>query len=363
MQKDLSKRLLSAVLGWSVEEIEKYSQLIGNLAELKYDEYQQYKPGSRFVEHLCAWLNQFDKGAERNIAFHFLLKNLVFISISEMHRLIETAYYECILPLFKDDAAVFCKESGMEGCEQRITELIKTKALFLAMSDGARIDVLRRIARLDHEQVFVTYDLPEQKFTKIIAEANKRVAKKETDAEVINKLPGGFGHIFLLDDFSGSGISYFRKENNKWHGKVNKVLDILEKEKIIGSDSDNKVKLHVILYLATPKAKEKIKSEISRFYAKRKYTVIIDVQCVQAINQVTLNEDEEELFVKYYARVKNEIEDSHYKKGNMDFPHHGFDNCGLALVLYHNTPNNTFPIIWAGENALFRRVTRHKDVK
>ena len=177
-------------------------------SDLKYDEYQQYKPGSRFVENLCAWLNQFDKGTERNIAFNFLLKNLVFISISEMHRLIETAYYECILPLFKDDAAVLCQEAGMEGCEQRITELFKTKALFLAMSDGARIDVLRRIARLDHEQVFVTYDLPEQKFTKIISEANKRVTEKETDAEVINKLPRSFGHIFLLDDFSGSGISY-----------------------------------------------------------------------------------------------------------------------------------------------------------
>ncbi len=363
MKKDLSKRLLSAVLGWSDEEIEKYSQLIGNLAELKYDEYQQYKPGSRFVESLCAWLNQFDKGTERNIAFNFMLKNLVFVSISEMHRLIETAYYECILPLFKDDAAVFCQESGMAGCEQRITELFKTKALFLAMSDGARIDVLRRIARLDHEQVFVTYDLPEQKFTEIVAETNKLVASKEKDVEIVKKMPGGFGHIFLIDDFSGSGISYFRKENNKWHGKIYKVLDKLKEERIIGPVADNKIKVHVILYLATNKAKKKIESEISKFYAKRKYTVDIDVQCVQVINQVTLNKDEEALFVKYYAKVKNKIEDSHYKKGNMDFPHHGFDDCCLALVLYHNTPNNTFPIIWAGENALFPRVTRHKDVK
>ena len=150
MQKDLSKRLLSAVLGWSDEEIEKYSQLIGNLAELKYDEYQQYKPGSRFVENLCAWLNQFDKGAERNTAFRFLLNHLVFISISEMHRLIETAYYEHILPLFEEDARIVCQEPIMESYEKRIAELFKMKALFLAMSDGARIDVLRRIAGCTH---------------------------------------------------------------------------------------------------------------------------------------------------------------------------------------------------------------------
>ena len=115
--------------------------------------------------------------------------------------------------------------------------------------------------------------------------------------------------------------------------------------------------------MATPKAKAKIKSEISKFYAKRKFSVEVDVKSVQEINQVTLSEDEEALFAKYYVKVKNEIEDSHYKKGNMKFPHHGFDDCCLALVLYHNTPNNTFPIIWAGENALFPRVTRHKDVK
>ena len=349
MQKDLSKRLLSAVLGWSDDEIEEYSHLIGNLAELKYDEYQQYKPGSRFVEHLCAWLNQFAKGSERDIAFHFLLDNLVFISISEMHRLIETAYYEHILPLFEEDAATVCQEIGMEGCEHRIAKLFKTKALFLAMSDGARIDVLRRIAGLDHEQVFVTYELPDQKFAEIILGMDQRVKDKEQDEVIVKRIPKGFSHIFLLDDFSGSGISYFRKETDEWHGKIYKVIEKLKKEKIISSET-NRIKVHVILYLATQKAKDRINNEIKNFYAKKKNKVDIDVIFVQGINQVILNKEQEDLFIKHYTTVKKEIEDSHYKKGNIDYPH-------------HNTPNNTFPIIWAGDNALFPRVTRHKDVK
>ena len=52
MQKELAQRLLAATLNWSPEDIERYSNLIDNFAELKYDEYQQYRPGSRFVEHL-----------------------------------------------------------------------------------------------------------------------------------------------------------------------------------------------------------------------------------------------------------------------------------------------------------------------
>ena len=58
----------------------------------------------------------------------------------------------------------------------------------------------------------------------------------------------------------------------------------------------------------------------------------------------------------------HKIVDSHYKKGKYDNPYLGFDECSLPLVIYHNTPNNSFPIIWAGEKALFPRVTRHKDV-
>lgn len=360
MQKELAQRLLSATLNWSGEDIEKYSNLIDNFAELKFDEYQQYKPGSRFVENLCSWLNQFTSNNEREIALNFVLKKLMFISVSEMHRLIETVYHEKIHPLFLNHSAdIMRKNPQVSTLQDRIVKIVKTKSIFLAMSDGARIDVLRRLAQLAHDQVCVDYDLSELKYSEIKAEMKKRVEAMDPEENLTAFMSEGVEHIFLLDDFSGSGISYLRREGNVWKGKISKVLKRLETESIISTNV--KPQIHIILYLATPKALKNIQNNLEILC--QTYSCDIDIQCVQVVNPVELNEQEEALFSKYYVDIKNEVEDSHYKKGNMSNPHHGFDGCCLPLVLYHNTPNNTFPIIWAGEHALFPRVTRHKDVR
>ncbi len=363
MQKVLAKKLLFAILGWDKEKIADFSELIGNFAELKYDEYQQYKPGSRFVEHLCAWLNQFDKGKERDLAFNFLINNLIFISSSEMHRLIETAYYDLILPLFSAQASSFLKvHQELRTNMNELISLIQTKSLFFALSDGARIDVLRRIALLEHDQVCISYELAETKFNEIISKMESRANSEKYTPEIVSKLPEKVNHVFLLDDFSGSGISYLRLENGEWKGKIAKVLQRLQLESIISNNNNCETKVHIVLYLATQKAKDYINAEIRKFCKVNKLKIAVDIKCVQLINETVLSGEEEALFLKYYNSIKDEVEDSHYRKGNVERPHHGFDCCSLTLVIHHNTPNNTFPIIWAGEHALFPRVKRHKDV-
>lgn len=360
MQKELAQRLLSATLNWSGEDIEKYSNVIDNFAELKFDEYQQYKPGSRFVENLCSWLNQFSSNAERETALNFILNKLVFVSISEMHRLIETVYHEKICPLFFNQATEIVRNNPeLITLKEKISEIIKTKSIFLAMSDGARIDVLRRTAQLAHDQVCVDYDLSELKYSEIRDEMKNRVELMDPERKISGCIPDGITHVFLLDDFSGSGISYLRHEGNDWKGKISKVLNRLKKECIISPNS--RPQIHIILYLATPRALNHIQNNLENLCQTEPYK--IDIQCVQMVNSVELNDKEEALFSKYYLNVKSEVEDSHYGKGDMSNPHHGFDGCSLPLVLYHNTPNNTFPIIWAGNHALFPRVTRHKDVR
>ena len=148
----------------------------------------------------------------------------------------------------------------------------------------------------------------------------------------------------------------------KWDGKIpraiKKITEINEKK---GEESNRIVKIHIILYLATDKAINRIKENIRPFCGDKNYEV--DIHCIQKVLPVQLSREEEILFHKHYLKNKKNIVDSHYQKGNMDSPHHGFDDCGLALVIHHNTPNNSFPIIWAGDNALFPRVTRHKDVR
>jgi hypothetical protein len=70
-----------------------------------------------------------------------------------------------------------------------------------------------------------------------------------------------------------------------------------------------------------------------------------------------------DLAEKYFD---HSIVDSHYEKGKHEKPYLGFDECALPLILYHNTPNNTMPILWLPESdqnrrGLFSRVTRHKE--
>lgn len=365
MQKELAQRLLSATLNWTDKDIEKYLEKITNFAELKYDEYQQYRPGSRFLENLSAWLNQFDEIADRNVALNFVLNKLVFISSSEMHRLIDTVYPEIIIPLFKEQARTICDNNTNKQLPQEtIMKLIKTKSLFLAMSDGARIDILRRSADLAHDQVCVDYDLSDLKFEELIREMDSRVEMIDLENRLNSYLPDGFNHIFLLDDFSGSGVSYLRREKGERKGKISKVINRLihedermETKRIITENT----KIHIILYLATEKALNNIRDSIKNAYSSEGIT--IDVTCVQIVQPAELSDDEETLFKKHYATVKDAVEDKHYRKGDMAFPHYGFDGCSLPLVLHHNTPNNSFPILWAGEHALFPRVTRHKDVR
>lgn len=362
MQQELAQRLLSATLDWSDEEIEKYRELLDDFSEIKYDQYQQYKPSSRFVENLCIWLNQFESNKERELALNFILKNLVFISPAEMQHLVNTVYPEIVLPVLEKQAKNSVASTGdMSVSPEDIIKIVSRQSLFLAMSDGARIDVFRRFSELDHDQVCVNYDLSDTKFDEIICEMQKRTKEFAARKSVPdNCLSTSFKNVFLLDDFSGSGVSYLRHENGKWKGKIDKVLKHLEKERIIQHDANaTNPQIHIIIYLITERAYHALQKNIADYC--RDKNISISIHYLQMIEKVCLTDEEEEWLKKYYN--PDFVEDSHYKKGNMDYPHHGFDGCALALVLHHNTPNNSFPILWAGDNALFQRVTRHKDVR
>lgn len=365
MQQELAQRLLSATLNWSDEEIEEYRELLDDFSELKYDQYQQYKPSSRFVESLCIWLNQFEN-VDRALAVNFILNNLVFISPAEMQHLVNVAFPDIVSPVLYDQSEKLIHKFHLQNVAlDHITELVKHQSLFLAMSDGAHVDIFRRFNKLEHDQVCVSYDLSDTKFNEITSKmeqrSNKIVEQTNLSSELLSPT---FRNVFLLDDFSGSGISYLRREIDSgkpaWDGKIVKVLNRLFEENIISnaSDKDNPT-IHIILYLITERALTALKKNISDYCKDN--GVIIKIHFIQMIEPVHLTEDEEKWLRLYYK--PGDVEDSHYKKGNMDNPHHGFDGCSLALVLYHNTPNNSFPILWAGENALFPRVTRHKDVR
>ena len=53
MNDDLANTLLYAIMEWKPNELTEERLNLQRLSEYKYDEYQQYFPGGRFLENLC----------------------------------------------------------------------------------------------------------------------------------------------------------------------------------------------------------------------------------------------------------------------------------------------------------------------
>lgn len=116
----------------------------------------------------------------------------------------------------------------------------------------------------------------------------------------------------------------------------------------------------MVLYIATKKAKEYIKKTASAADIK------IDIITIAELDDsVCMTEGDLRDFTNIIKKhLDKSILTEHYKVGKHDKPHLGFDECGLPVVLSHNCPNNSLPIIWHesefGKNrALFPRSDRH----
>ncbi len=147
-----------------------------NLAAYKYDEYQQFSAGSRFIECLTLWLNQFETVAERKLAYEFVKRNLVFCSSAEMRHLVEMAYPDHIRPILLDRAAGADCERFRPAAVAAGTafKVRQRQCLFLGLSDGARIDTFRRAnPDLNHEQIWQTYEISDQRVNKAAEEAGR----------------------------------------------------------------------------------------------------------------------------------------------------------------------------------------------
>ncbi len=360
MKEELAEALLGKIMGWSKDDLAKERFRNQMMAELKYDDYQQYSQGMKYIESLALWLNAFDY-EDRSLLYDFIKYNLVFISEMQMRQLIDMAYQFYIRPILINDMKTICKELEIKNLSERknIYKCLQRQSLFLGLSDGAHIDVFRRDHPfLNNEQINVYYDFSKEKVIDI---------KKEL-AEAIKLLPATpvssteFKYIFLLDDFSASGISFIRKENNEWKGKITKFLNQLKDYEF----DYERINIYILLYLATEDSIEYINKELELFKSEMGLANELKALAVQLIWRKDPDQHMIKLLDKYYKKYKmEEIQDRHYSKGKCDNPYLGFNECSLPLVIYHNTPNNSFPIIWFDKRYIFKglfpRVTRHKE--
>jgi len=225
MQDALAQRILAAVMGWKEDRLLQEQDVLQTLAQYKYDSYEQFEPGVKFVESLAVWLNQFDQ-ADRESAYRFVREHLVFISATEMGHLVRSVYPDQIRPIVRNSAAevLRCSRFALRHIESSSAfRMLLRRSLFLGLSDGARIDLFRRSTeQLDNEQVHPAYEISDEKLIEMGRELSEALAGSG------DGVSSTFRFLFLLDDFAGTGTTMLRKKlDGTWTGRLKKVSDRL----------------------------------------------------------------------------------------------------------------------------------------
>jgi hypothetical protein len=357
MKDRLAQALLMKVMSWDPERTAKERPELQALAALKYDEYQQFEPGMRFVERLALWLDQFPQDA-REVAYRHVRRRLIFLSNLEMTHLVGMAFADLIRPVLLQKAAAAM--SVPPFYVRRIAAsaeftAIQNSTLFLGLSDGARTDMFRRAnPQLDNEQFLQHYEIVAERAAKLLDGLQSRLPRGHGDAK--------FGTVVLLDDFTASGLSYLRLGDTGWTGKIGRFHNFLNSESGARLIGNGPIDVLLVLYVATQRAVEYLEektAELSNDRARLKYRLLVG-QLLPHSESLRPGEDEglDALIEAFYD---SSLEDAHTLVGGTNLKY-GFAGCGLSTILTHNAPNNSLALL-VGETdhfrALFPRVRRH----
>lgn len=367
MHDQNAANLLAKVMGWNdLGTVPQVLPTLQLLADFKYDHYQRFAPGRRFIESLALWLHQFD-AQDRQTALDLVLNHLVFISDAELSHLVRMAYQDWIvqermrlvseeldIPLFRVKEIV----------KHRRFEQLRLTSLYLGLSDGARTNELRRASdgEIGNEQIWQAYELGGEK-------ADDMLKDLKTSLKKANFAPDNphFNLIWLLDDFSGSGNTYIRYdgESRKFKGKLPKVFQRLRQGGMVDTSH---YEVFLMLYTATRQAIDHIEYWSERFtmdngFKPLQVRVLCPIEPEIALSQSA--DAKLRALLANPAYCDSDVVDEHFRVGGVDDASLGFAGCALPVVLNHNSPNNSVFLLWGPEqckpHGLFPRVSRHRE--
>lgn len=378
MNQHLALRVLSTIMGWTDHRARQEFGWLKLMARLKYDGYRDFHAGMRFTESLVTWLQQFERD-ERETAYAFVRRNLVYIGPSEMERLVQQFYPSTVtdhllrtaatkhnIPLHRVLADVAARET---------TERLRSQTLFMGLSDGARMDKVRHANSdiLDNEQIVHATQVDKEKWRDLLANLRKRL--KDASAR--------FRLVYLVDDFTATGTSLLRYDEGKkeWKGKLrrfNKSVRMANSELDGDRVFEDNWKLCIHHYVASADAVTRIRRQLrcvtdafpEDFAGLPRTSFGIVLPSDLPIDKVPGRYDDFlQLTQTYYDP---EIETKHTAIGGVDHQGLGYGGCALPVVLEHNTPNNSVALLWAETKGtdvngmrhhamrpLFRRRQRH----
>jgi hypothetical protein len=356
MRSDLAEELLDRLMGWDRAAFQEKVRRLEALATYKFDEYGNFRPGVKFFESLAAWLDQFEEPVDRATALEFVLDRLIFISDAEMTHLVELVYpdhIELVLRL-RIAARLKCSPYAVASIvgDSEFTAL-RRRSLILGASDGARLDRLRRSAPfLSHEQFLQNTEPPGDLVAPMCDKLTEALGGWGLE------LPATFEHIFLVDDFAGSGETLLRLRDGEHKGKLVKLaaaIDKLREQQLVTED----VAVTIILYVAT----EAARSHLERTIAASSLPTW-EIRVVQELPSWVRVDAQDAAFAALCERYYDEVfTDEHKGRAAL-----GYAGGALPVVLSHNTPNNSVCLLWADSTtekdslrrrALFPRYERH----
>lgn len=367
MNHTLARRVFEDIMDWDESRRLREFEWLQLMAQFKYDGYRDFVAGLRFVESLADWLQQFPRD-KREIAYTFIKTKLIYFGQGEINHLVELCYHRYVKPrLLQHVAQVRGIKPYLIWSDRGSTELyskVLRQCLFFGLSDGARIDAFRRTNTplIQNDQVLLATEISEEKWADVLGSLRKS----------LNDASARFQFAFLLDDFAATGTTLLRFHEGKWKGRLPRFWKSLPPSVDDYFNADFVV--HVHHYVAAASAMQKIEGRAQEIRKSRGSDWFSRVEFTAGTvlpEEVKLTKESAgafgELIDTYY---NDQIETDSTRVGGTNDIKYGYGYCGLPLVLEHNTPNDSLPIIWAdtsdanGQHAmrpLFRRRQRHSS--
>lgn len=352
MRRELALRVLGEILEWNDEQAIDEFRWLSLMSRLKYDGYQDFVAGVRFLESLATWLQQFPSIDDRRNAYAFLRRDLIYVGEAEMQHLVEIFYPEFVEHRLRRAVAerqgiasyrVWAKPESSEAFNKLLRQ-----TLFIGLSEGARLDLLRRAnsGAISHEQILQTIYADGEKWKSVLEELRRDL---EDDA-------ARFHFLYLIDDFTASGTTFIRRKSGIWRGKLERlrsgVADFRD------SHFDPSLTVCVHHHLASHHAKSELNRRHEEALAERgpeEWFSKVEFSFGSVLPEETPLTSSGSptaatflaLARKYCDREDTLLNNRHFREGNTQDPALGFADCALPLVLEHNTPNNSMALLWA----------------
>jgi hypothetical protein len=364
VDREFILRKLSDLLHWDEARDGTEFPWLRLMSQLKFDGYQDYLAGARFLESLVDWLQQFDH-QDWPVAYDFVRNQLVYVGPAEMQHLVELFYPEHVRPHLVRTVATARSISPYRvwadpEARKHFLRLLR-KTLFIELSDGACIDIFRRANAgiVSHEQIYTAPRINNEKWEDMRKEL--RDALEDASAR--------FAAVYLVDDFTGSGTSLIRFVDGRWKGKLVRFWE--DVRPLIADYFEEGFEVCVHHYMATQQAVDAIaerKEQIREALGPGNWfpSVHFSYGTVLPPDFPVPDSDPFLGLVGKYYNPDVEAKRHNREAGSEDI-RLGYGNCRLPLVLDHNTPNNSFALLWAESTSgqghqtrpLFRRRQRH----